>query len=88
MKGSINNGKRWIEKNKPLVELMRTQFPATFDTYYLRYMLNQIPYGSFKTGNKFNPLSLQKRFIRRGLIKYDTMLGKWINLTLLQLPKD
>jgi hypothetical protein len=32
--------------------------------------------------------SFKEYLTRRKILRYDTMLGKWINLTLLQLPED
>jgi hypothetical protein len=32
--------------------------------------------------------SFKEYLTRRKILRYDTLLGKWINLTLLQLPQD
>jgi hypothetical protein len=88
MKGTISTIKKWNAKNDLFVQLLKTQLPQQLTTFELRWYLNQIEYHNPKTGKNYNPLSLQRRLMRRGLIKYDAGLGKWINLTLLQLPES
>lgn len=84
MKGTLSTIKKWNAKNDLFIQLLKRQLPNELTTYELRYYLNQIAYYNPKTGKNYNPLSLQRRLMRRGLIKYDALLGKWINLTLLQ----
>ena len=79
--------KRHDDNNAYLIELMKP-IPAQVTLKKLMGYLDQIPYWNAKTGKERNRKSLYNRLIRRGLIKYDTGLGKWINLTLLQLPES
>ena len=88
MKGTISTIKKWNTINQGLVESFRTYVPATLTTEHLRYYINQIPYCNSKTGKRYNPLSLQRRLMRRKIIRYDALLGKWINLTHLQIPSS
>ena len=79
--------KRHDDNNDYLIELMQS-IPAEITLRKLMGYLDQIPYWNAKTGKERNRKSLYNRMIRRGLIKYDAGLGKWINLTLLQLPES
>ena len=75
------------DNNDYLIELMKP-IPAQVTLKKLMGYLDQIPYWNAKTGKERNRKSLYNRMIRRGLIKYDPGLGKWINLTLLQEPEQ
>ena len=75
------------DNNDYLIELTK-QIPAQVTLKKLRGYLDQMPYWNAKTGKEGNRKSLFNRMIRRGLIKYDAVLGKWINLTLLQEPEQ
>ena len=77
--------KRHDDNNAYLIELMKP-IPAQVTLKKLMGYLDQIPYWNEKTGKERNRKSLYNRMIRRGLIKYDAGLKRWINLTHLQLP--
>jgi hypothetical protein len=63
-------------------------WPDKITPEQLKQLINDEINMTNKHGKQMHLRSFMNKLTRRQLLRYDTLLGKWINLTLLQLPED